>query len=419
MAAPGPAALGGAGAGAAAPAPEAGAVHTRSRGKAFTVAQSRQAALGIAAAAPPTLAESMVTLSRLFSEANPSQELHVLNEFTNPLYAIQPAVVPNFDIESVKESLDKIMDENLRALIQLPTEKDDSAEVETATEEEEEEKHIAVSIPVGSSNYLLNPNLLANVKDSYSADVSAGDVPIYFFIITNFGHASIIIYSMGVLYSVGLGLNYGSWAARSATPRLEGAFTGREDFLADGVLLSPDFLVKPAAINPKKGTPFNYKIIDIGLFKTKHAERILSLTSKSTTTTAHFDKIDEPHIYQFSHFEIDIKKKYMYLSSAHIAKITGDFYNCVSFAQIIFRERVDCTIGLVGPVDPFRCRSRLGDVATVRGLFEEYMRDYISGENLSRTFPRLDFAVAGGGRRRRSRRNKMRRRSKVSRRYRK
>lgn len=415
MAAPGPAAaLGGAGAAA----PEAGAASTRSRGKALTVAQSRQAALGIKAAAPPTLAESITALHRLFSEAPPSQELHVLDEFAIPAFAIQPAVVPNFDIKSVKESLDKVMDENLRALIQLPTEKDDIAEVKTATEEEEEDGHIAVSIPVGSSaNYLLNPNLLSNVKDSYSADLSAGDVPIYFFIITNFGHASIIIYSMGVLYSVGLGLNYGSWAARSATPRLESAFTGRSDFLADGVLLSPDFLVKPAALHPTKGTPFNYKIIDIGLFKTKHVERILSLTSKSTTTTAHFDKI-EPYNYQFSHFEIDIKKKYMYLSSAKIAEITGDFYNCVSFAQTIFKERVDCTIGMVGPVDPFRCRSRSGSVAKVRGLFEEYMEDYISGAKLSRTFPRLDSVVAGGGRRRRSRRNKMHRRSKVSRRYR-
>jgi hypothetical protein len=374
-------------------------------------------------------------------EHDPKHLLHFLNSFTSPTHrSIQPAV---YGKEITKSTV--AIPAAVGTGMKLPLEADFGLPYPTGE---------FYSLPVNVREFIINPNLAEGVKEEYTAETKAGDVPVYMFILTNFGHASVIIYYGGTLYSVGLVLEYGSYAAASgtsqavpgslpleslpkSTPAATAAapaataaapasvpYVGRPDFIAEALIASPDHLVTPAKLRKRNGVdkPFDYKIVDMGLFKKKHMDRILAVL---TDASKEIQFLFEPEG-QFNSIQIKLNKTYSLLSSKMTVE-QWQAYNCISFAQQVFAERVSCARPVVGIVDPAMCKSKIIKKEDIKSLFVEYMRKYEADEPLDSLFATLNnecsdegsCAIMGGSRTRRSSRKARRSSRKARRRVRK
>ncbi len=337
---------------------------------------------------------------RVFEAFEPGFEMAAMSQLVSPYYSIQPAVVCK-DIRVGGE-----IDEIIATETALPIDIQSDIIGKMATRE-------TIS---GTADYIIfNPILAEHVQDSYSDIEKIEDAPVYFFLISTFGHASIMIFYNATLYSLGLGLNItksdGSMAADASVrgiesaaaaagagasavnhaegisgmlrQGLEAAYIGRQDFMGQGRIYSPDFLLKPGAFK-SSGERYSYNLIDMGFFNRTHMNRIMSVfkgSNKNVDTNFFLTPSEgEEYTRHFDFYNIHLAKKYIYLSNRVVASTLGDYLNCVSFAQTVFRERVRCdSVKTIGIVDPHLCRSIiLGKKAAVRAVLMNWVDIYFS-----------------------------------------
>lgn len=179
----------------------------------------------------------------------------------------------------------------------------------------------------------LNP--LIKPRKEYNETDHISDCPIYAFIITPSGHAFILIlayvelgggggggrgtYPMAFSLGVGVDYNLGSILSAVGVGQLG--------------IFSPDFSFRFERPEP------GFRIIDVGLFKKKHADRIEEIlkTQSDLTHSVNLELIDK----NFARYFVSIKEGVYSLASPE-GGIKGSFFNCVSFAQYVFDERVEC-----------------------------------------------------------------------------
>jgi hypothetical protein len=266
------------------------------------------------------------------------------------------------------------------------------------------------------------------IKHAYTGAETVADTPLYLFLLSPNGHASIMIIYNNILYSIGLGYNE-AISERGAVA------------VAPAMLFSPDFLIRPEE-QTRRGIPYKYIIIDVGFLTTGHLNRIISsLEEQKQIKDLIFNKDPTTGAVDADHFKITLNRYYSYVSAAG----SDNFINCITFAQKIFKERVYC--GAIS--NPDSCRSNFitnaalseavkqamlaagADAETAEAtrkaysvtpypaeeLFKLYMEQYQRGEqsiNLTKYFELLYTPVAttGGARRRKTRRHRRRHRPK-------
>ncbi len=299
-------------------------------------------------------------------------------------------------------------------------------------------------------DFTLHNDLIRGIEEGRILDdydlsaIELSQIPIYLFLVTPQGHASIMVVFGSKLYSIGLGLEEASSSVRES------------DLFAQAILMSPDPLVRPEA-RTASGAPYKYKIADIGILKLKHLARIRkTLEEQEEKKTIRFSYDDDDGGYHLNFFTIPLKLMYSYFSPER--GFLGDYYNCVSFATEIFGERVTCSDR--GVANPDKCRSKIitdasllavtraeGAVAAAaaganvfagaaaaaavagsareshtpaEALFKIYLLAYLGEEvsvRITKFFPVLhNESMGGGGRRRRTRRHRRHRPKKLDRR---
>jgi hypothetical protein len=225
----------------------------------------------------------------------------------NPLWAIQPVIVPKpYRMPDNEEK--NINDYILTGSVENKFVKKDGTEgtFENVSMSTECQLHEDLR------QFMINP------------EPAETDRPLYILLVsTKVEHASIMIFYDGKLYSIGLGL-LGENAA----------------------LYTPDYLIRPEK--------YTYSIIDIGFLKKSHLINLLekcdistySLTSGILPVSMYFKE----NI--FDAFIITLGRKYSRysLSARSIGNAIGNGMNCASFAASIFSDRVRCNVGSKVPV---------------------------------------------------------------------
>ena len=225
----------------------------------------------------------------------------------NPLWAIQPVIVPK-PYRMPDEEEKNINDYVLTGSVENKFVKKDGTEgtFENVSMSTECQLHEDLR------QFMINP------------EPAETDRPLYILLVsTKVEHASIMIFYDGKLYSIGLGL-LGENAA----------------------LYTPDYLIRPEK--------YTYSIIDIGFLKKSHLINLLekcdistySLTSGILPVSMYFKE----NI--FDAFIITLGTKYSRysLSARSIGNALGNGMNCASFAASIFSDRVRCNVGSKVPV---------------------------------------------------------------------
>jgi hypothetical protein len=180
----------------------------------------------------------------------------------------------------------------------------------------------------------LNP--LIRPRKDYNETEHISDCPIYAFIITPTGHAFILILAY-------VELGGGGGGGRGTYPMAFSLGIGLgDDLLPSGI--GGSFLTGLGIYSPDVSFKFEkpqagFRIIDVGLFKKKHADRIEEILK---TQYAQDHKVDLELVnMNFDRYFVNINGGTYSLVSPE-GGIKGNFFNCVSFAQFVFSERVEC-----------------------------------------------------------------------------
>jgi hypothetical protein len=262
----------------------------------------------------------------------------------------------------------------------------------------------------GTASCSIHPFLLEEgvVRDSYGDSESITNIPIYIVVISKAagGHASLIIFHGGRMFSLGLGYSGGAKmqaraelfeaAKRKAERIKEGAAAlldkvtpDLSKFISDAFLYSPDFLIKPNAVT-SSGNPYTFNIADIGILKQKHLERIQTILnagkqgggwfSGQATWKAMFqvESLGGTN-FKFDSFLIDIKTPYSMLSTRFSSKSA---INCTSFLEHIFSERLACPAYQTFISEPGSCYSK--GFKDPGKWVKEFARKYQRGEEIGK-----------------------------------
>lgn len=213
------------------------------------------------------------------------------------------------------------------------------------------------------------------VKDAYTiADLK--DVPLYFIVYKRVqaksgslkhaaarvvsrlagrdSHYSLMVFLGGKIYSIGFGMFGARKTGRTA--HLPGA-------AQVGALYNPDYVIEGRVVGEtSKGLPYKLDIVDVGLFKTKHMKRILEFAGQeSSGIVATFD--GSPTAAPVSSIITLPTMTYRMLSRpcpvSETTNIRQFSFNCTSFLEYVFRERIACDAGGGLIVHPEACRQRV------------------------------------------------------------
>lgn len=278
---------------------------------------------------------------KAFEESKNTSLLYELKEITIPHISTQPLLVPEIREEYLRGNIPSSNNEGLRLNIK--------------PEEVLYEKNIALNDKkLILSSCIISPELNEHTLDTYDLDMPIGSIPIYLLIVVNKSHASLIVYFSGKLFS--LGLLYDNISS---------------------ILSSPDTIIKP------ESSRFKYDIIDIGILKKKHLMRILDITGKTQLPiVSEFTHSLKAGHYVFSNYIIPLNKAYSKYTTKYSSRKNQGF-NCASFIEFIFRERIHCGDRYTGVfIDPSACKSRYID--NVPLFFRKYMKRYIDEDTLDK-----------------------------------
>jgi hypothetical protein len=179
----------------------------------------------------------------------------------------------------------------------------------------------------------LHPNLQSailrkTIKDVYNGAEPISSIPLYLFLLSPKGHASIMVLFESKLYSLGLGLE-------DVTSSV-----GEAPVSGQAIFMSPDSLIIPERMT-SSGEHYKYKIIDVGILTATHLHRIQELLAYQVPVqTLLFKYNGTDNTYQVDDYTIYLNRTYHYFSMGGGGK--KDYLNCVSFAEMVFHERVSC-----------------------------------------------------------------------------
>jgi hypothetical protein len=323
-------------------------------------------------------------LQGVFRNARKGYDIKSLYDFRIPGFEIQPAAVPvdfTFDRESYESELTRdnyVLEakerEKIKKYIKESRETGNTGKALNVTlddDEDVDEKDILAR----AQKFKVNTELYDAVKDADNDRLTSGknsgigNAPIYLVVLAGIpgGHASILFYVNGKIYSVGLGYKGGK---ESRVKDVQARILGGQ-MIANAFLYSPDYLITPwdgkrtnAAGNL---VPFRYTIADIGILKQKHLDRIQSfLNGSNPEFTIGLQPVDGvikagKTNYKFKTYYINLNKQYNMISKS--AKDKKDNINCTTFVETIFYERVECPLTIAGvPISvvskPESCKSR-------------------------------------------------------------
>lgn len=356
----------------------------RSRGPAKIHSEVYAEARGIAPAVPTTRQEQQTRLKSRFETIKKGLGIYELYKFSNPSFDIQPGVL--YDITNIKgleitrESIESVL-EKIQLPVEPHNESDPVFENLIRIPDTGADPYPNIGFEAKASNIRIHPQLYEDVAVDISTTTPLSEVPLYFFILTNFGHASILIYSSGMLYSIGLGLAAGSLASGLR-------ISARNDLIANAHIYGPDFLITPNKGREKAGVfePYKYHIIDIGVLQKRHLDRIQNVLNKATgNVSMNFEVTDAQerrstdYFYKYSGASLELNLTYSYISSRTTSKMLGTFYNCISFAEDVFRERVGCPASAYASniAHPGGCKSYIEE--NPDETFKQVMNRYIEG----------------------------------------
>lgn len=257
----------------------------------------------------------------------------------------------------------------------------------------------------GTAFCSIHPDLMAEgaVKDEYNATDAISEIPIYIVVISKAagGHASMIVFFGGRLYSLGLGYSGGAKMQRrtekyEAAERKAAKVKAGGDLssvINDAAFYSPDFLIKPAAVT-SKGTPYSFKVADIGVLKKSHLTKIQTILnagkqgggwfSGDASWKAQFqvELAGGRSNFQFDSYVIDIGTPYSMVATRFSS---GSAINCTSFLEYLFKERLSCPAFSTFLVSrPANCQSKAFKDPSqwVKEFLRKYQRNEAIGEDL-------------------------------------
>lgn len=334
---------------------------------------------GVVARAAPTQIEAQESRNADIDAIQEGYELHYLYSIKLPNSGIQPAIVyNNITDKCISRDVIKYIDEELG----FKEANEDGISLPSTV-------NFTNTISCMVDSYKIHNDLDSNVEDTYtySSDRSGriGNIPIYFVVLTTNtptqlgGHASIIIYYGGKLFSVGLGVqraqilvNIRAALGKPAAPSARAI----SEFFSAAVLWSPDNNINLEDV-------VSYKIIDIGFLKRKHINRIQEYLNRAIKkvdielTSLPNNKIG------FDNLTINLNKLYSLVGSPLITAATGTAINCVIFAADIFKERLMCQ-NIIGVVtDPLADCTSLVISDTMIGLFKMIMKYNANSQPMS------------------------------------
>jgi hypothetical protein len=221
--------------------------------------------------------------------------------------------------------------------------------------------------------------LEAVVRDSYTIS-HLRDVPMYFIVYKRptategamkatakhltgtDSHYSLMVLWNERVYSIGFGMfgprKTGSAAALPAAPQV-------------GALYNPDYVLEGRIVGEtrRQKLPYKLDLVDVGLFKRKHLDRIMEFVrNQPTEMTVHFNP-EEMGLTAAPSSAIIALPEMTYRTLTRTCPTTEGTdirkysFNCTSFMEYVFRERIACSTSVMfGIVHPEACRQ------TIRGL---------------------------------------------------
>jgi hypothetical protein len=233
------------------------------------------------------------------------------------------------------------------------------------------------------ATFEINPELAGEVKSEYTSEKDRlNEIPIYIFLTDRNAHASIMVFSRGVLYSLGLGY--------VGEHMKMGRFEKDPSIMSKAGLYSPDYLVRPES-KTSSDKPYKYKIVDVGFLKQKHLTRINNILKSSTGDVEVSFVKDSGSKYTFQTNLIPLSLLYFMWSPPGVASAAGTYLNCASFANNIFAERVNCSSFLHGlSAAPSACTATKHAGVTAVELLRGYIRSVLGRGEISDLFKNLD-----------------------------
>lgn len=324
-------------------------------------------------------------LQGLFQNARSGYDIKALYDFRIPGFEIQPAAVPTeftFERESYESELTKdnvVLDakerDKIKKYIKESRESGNTGKLLNITldaDRDLDEKDIEAR----ARNFKVNPELYNAVREASDNTLTSGknssiaEAPLYLVVLAGIpgGHASILFYVNGTIYSVGLGYKGG----KESRFKDKQARILKGQMVANAYLYSPDYLITPwdgKRVNASGNLiPFRYTIADVGIVKLKHLDRIQEFLDESSGLfNIGLQPVDgrikaSKANYKFKTYYIDLNKTYNMISKS--AKDKKDNINCTTFAESIFYERLECPLTVSGvPISlvsyPQGCKSRV------------------------------------------------------------
>jgi hypothetical protein len=264
-----------------------------------------------------------------------------------------------------------------------------------------------------SSRFIINQTLETAVRESYARYTTGGtatdmgNAPLYIVVFGKVegGHASILYYVDGILYSLGLG--YLGGKEGKTAERISSILGGQ--IKANACLYSPDYLIAPwDGKEDAQGNIvyFKYDIADVGILQPAHLDRIkefIAGAKREFTIGMKPAKFRSPskgdfYRYKFKTFYIDLNKTYNMISTKKLG-VSGNNINCTTFAEAIFQERLACPLTKAGITmasfasHPLSCRSTV--LANPRETFKQYMQKYITGGAIGELYNQLYTPIEG------------------------
>ena len=234
------------------------------------------------------------------------------------------------------------------------------------------------------------------------------ELPLYFIVYSfgGSGHLSLFVFAGNNLYSLGFGYLGDSEAISNKIARISAsvpadAWKTLQSSIHQAALYNYDSLITDNLNEiTSSGDPYRFPIVSIGFFNRNHANKILEIANKNNKL---YDiEINNKGIRTFG--AITLNMAYSTASHPLMYTISGGGFNCTSFLEYVFNEKINCRGGPQGKYivsHPHECTSLapyLGDASTSRekaidmnARFKQIMKEYVVNKYSPETIAYLNY----------------------------